>query len=74
MVELYAAGINDAAPVKIKMNPASEAADNGVKEYDAKVDGSRPGIPQTEEARRDWRELLLNTWFRRMHKRYLIIR
>ncbi len=42
LVELYADGINGTAPVKIKMKPVADAADNGVKEYDAQVDSSRP--------------------------------
>jgi starch phosphorylase len=42
LVELYADGINGATPVKIKMKPSSEVADNGVRQYDAHIDGSRP--------------------------------
>ncbi len=42
LVELYADGINGAEPVKIKMKPVADAAGNGVKEYDAETDGSRP--------------------------------
>jgi glycogen phosphorylase len=47
LVELYADGINGAAPVKIKMKPASDAADNGLREYDAQTDGSRPASDYT---------------------------
>ena len=42
LVELYADGINGVAPVKIKMKPVADVADNGVREYDAETDGSRP--------------------------------
>ncbi len=42
LVELYADGINGARPVKIKMKPVADVADNGVREYDAQIDGSRP--------------------------------
>lgn len=42
LVELYAEGINGAAPVKIKMKPAAVIVDKGVREYDTQTDGSRP--------------------------------
>ena len=40
LVELYANGINGDAAVKIKMKPV--AGGNGLKVYDADIDGSRP--------------------------------
>ncbi len=40
-VELYAEGINGAAPVKIKMNPVEDSANNGTKEYGVQLDDSR---------------------------------
>ncbi|MDQ6903096.1 MAG: alpha-glucan family phosphorylase [Bacteroidota bacterium] len=42
LVELYADGINGAAPVKIKMKPTGDVLDNGSREYDAQTDNSRP--------------------------------
>jgi hypothetical protein len=47
LVELYADGINGAAPVKIKMKPVADAADSDVREYDAQTDGSRPASDYT---------------------------
>ena len=47
LVELYADGINGAAPVKIKMNRITSSTVNGVKEYDAQVDSSRPASDYT---------------------------
>jgi starch phosphorylase len=42
LVELYADGIDGDTPVRIKMNPVADATGNGMKEYDAQVDSSRP--------------------------------
>ncbi len=47
LVELYADGINGTAPVKIKMKPVADAIGNGVREYDAQTDGSRPASDYT---------------------------
>lgn len=47
LVELYADGINGADPVKIKMKPVADTTGNGMKEYNAHVDNSRPASDYT---------------------------
>lgn len=47
LVELYADGVNGAERVKIKMKPVADTTGNGVKEYDAQVDSSRPASDYT---------------------------
>ncbi|HEY5371931.1 MAG TPA: hypothetical protein VIJ75_23355 [Hanamia sp.] len=47
LVELYADGINGAEPVKIKMKPVADATGNGMKEYNAQIDNSRPASDYT---------------------------
>ena len=47
LVELYAEGINGAAPEIITMTNGSTSSDNGLKKYDAKVNSLRPASDYT---------------------------
>jgi len=47
LVKLYADGINGTGPIKIIMRPVADAAGDGMKEYNAQVDNSRPASDYT---------------------------